>query len=62
MGFQTSKVRLAILYGMLPREIQEKVLDRCRIQWSSLRESDVATTVQSVLEEVKEIAKSRREQ
>ena len=58
----SAKVRLAILYGMLPREIQEKVLDRCRIQWSSLRETDVATTVQSVLEEVKEIAKSRREQ
>ena len=58
----SAKVRLAILYGMLPREIQEKVLDRCRIQWSSLRETDVANTVQSVLEEVKEIAKSRREQ
>ena len=58
----SAKVRLAILYGMLPREIQEKVLDRCRIQWSSLRETDVSNTVLSVLEEVKEIAKSRREQ
>ena len=58
----TSKVRLAVLYGMLPREVQEKVLDKCRIQWSSLREEDVTRTVQSVIEEVKELAKARRDQ
>ena len=58
----TSKVRLAVLYGMLPREVQERVLDKCRIQWSSLRGEDVTRTVQSVIEEVKELAKARRDQ
>ena len=56
------KVRLAILYGMLPREVQERVLDRCRIQWTSIRDDDLARTVQSVVEEVTELAKARRDQ
>ena len=47
---------------MLPREIQEKLLDKWRIQWSQMREEDVSRTVLAVLEEVKEIAKARREQ
>ena len=58
----TSKVRLPLLYGMLPREVQEKVLDRCRIQWSSLRDDDVTRTVQSVIKEFKELAKARGDQ
>ena len=47
---------------MLPREVQEKVLDRCRIQWTSIRDDDLKRTVQSVMEEVKELAKARRDQ
>ena len=58
----SSRVKLAILYGMLPREVQEKLLDKCRIQWSQMREEDVSRTVAVVLEEVKDIAKARREQ
>ena len=58
----SSKVRLAVLYGMLPLEDQEEVLDRCRIQWSSLRDDDVTRTEQSVIEEAQELAKARRDQ
>ena len=58
----SGKVRLAILYGMLPREIQEKMLDRCRTQWSHLKDEEVAKTFRSIVDEAKDIAKSRREQ
>ena len=58
----SSKVKLAILYGMMPREVQERLLDKCRVQWSTMKDEDVARTVVAVLEEVKELAKSRREQ
>ena len=49
----SSKLRLAVLYGMLPMEVKEKVLDRCRIQWSSMRDEEITRSVQSVVEEVK---------
>ena len=47
---------------MMQREVQEKLLDKCRVQWSTVKDDDVARTVVAVLEEVKELAKSRREQ
>ena len=28
----SGKVKLAILYGVLPQEVQEKMLDKCRTQ------------------------------
>ena len=49
----SNKVRLAILYSMLPREIHERMLDRCSMQWSSLREDDVAKAVLSMIDESK---------
>ena len=45
----SSKVKLAVLYGMVPREVQEKLLDKCRIQWSTVQEAVVARTVTTVL-------------
>ena len=58
----SSRVKLAILYRMMPREVQEKLLDKCRVQWSTVKDDDVTRTVVAVLEEVKELAKSHREQ
>ena len=49
----SSKVKLAILYGMMPREVQERLLDKCRGQWSTMKDDDIARTVVAVLEEVR---------
>ena len=32
----SSKVKLAILYGMMPREVQERLLDKCRAPWKAV--------------------------
>ena len=55
-------MKLAILFAMLPREVHERMLDRCSMQWNSLKEEDVAKAVRSSTLEAKELAKSRREQ
>ena len=55
------KVRVAVLYGMLPKDLQERVLDKCAVSWDKVKESDAMTIFNKVKEEVKNIAKSRRD-
>ena len=57
----SNKVKHAILYGMLPKEIQERALDKCSIQWNNVKE-EVGQTVRAIVEEAKSIAKTGREQ
>ena len=38
------------------------MLDRCRTQWSQLKEEEVLKTFRSIVDEAKELAKTRREQ
>ena len=57
----TNKVKVAVLYGMLPKDLQEKVLDKCAVSWDSAKEDDAATILGKIKEEVKNVAKSRRE-
>ena len=57
----THKVKVAVLYSMLPKDLQEKVLDKCAVSWDRAKEADAMTIFSKIKEEVKNIAKSRRD-
>jgi hypothetical protein len=57
----TSKMKVAVLYNTLPKDLQEKVLDKCAVSWDRGKETDAAAIYSRVKEEVKNIAKSRRD-
>ena len=57
----SAKMKVAVLYAMLPKDLQEKVLDKCAVQWDGAKEEEAATIYNCVREEVKNIAKSRRD-
>jgi hypothetical protein len=54
-------MQVAVFYGMLPKDLQERVLDKCAVSWDKVREKDAGDILMRVKEEVKNIAKSRRE-
>ena len=57
----TYKLKLAVLYGMLPKDLQERTLDKCAINWGSTKEAEAMAIYGKVKEEVKNVAKSRRD-
>ena len=57
----SSKMKVAVLYAMLPKDLQERVLDKCAVNWDNAKEADAAVILGRVKEEVKNIAKSRRD-
>ena len=44
-------VKLAVLYGMLPQVIQERMLDKCRTQWSHIKDDEVVRTFRAIIDE-----------
>ena len=34
----SSKMKVAVLYNMLPKDLQEKVLDKCAVSWDKAKE------------------------
>ena len=57
----SAKMKVAVLYAMLPKDLQEKVLDKCAVNWDSVKDDDAAAIYGRVKEEMKNIAKSRRD-
>ncbi len=57
----TSKMKVAVLHKMLPKDLQEKVLDKCAVSWDKAKETDAAEIYSRVKDEVKNIAKFRRD-
>ena len=57
----SDKLKLAVLYGMLPKDLQERALDKCAINWDQTKEEDATTILTKIKEEVKNVAKSRRD-
>ena len=57
----SAKMKVAVLYAMLPKDLQERVLDKCAVNWDGAKESEAAVIYGKVKEEAKNIAKSRRE-
>ena len=57
----SSKMKVAVLYTMLPKDLQERVLDKCAVNWDGAKEEQSAMIYAKVKEDVKNIAKSRRD-
>ena len=57
----TAKMRVAVLYSMLPKDLQERVLDKCAVAWEGAKEEDAKLIFSRIREEVKNVAKSRRD-
>ena len=57
----SAKMKVAVLYAMLPKDLQERVLDKCAVSWDGAKEDEAASIYNVVKEEVKNIAKSRRD-
>jgi hypothetical protein len=36
----SAKMKVAVLYGMLPKDLQERVLDKCAVIWDGAKEAD----------------------
>jgi hypothetical protein len=57
----SAKMKVAVLYSMLPKELQEKVLDECSVNWDGTSETMAAEKFNKIKNNVKNLAKSRRE-
>jgi hypothetical protein len=57
----TAKVKVAVLYGMMPKDLQEKILDECAVNWDQTTESEAATLLTKIKANVRNVAKARRE-
>ena len=57
----SAKMKVAVLYAMLPKGLQERVLDKCAVNCDGAKEAEAAAMYGKVKEEVKNIAKPRRE-
>ena len=57
----SAKMKVAVLYSMLPKDLQEKVLDECSVNWDGTSEADAAEKFAKIKNNVKNLAKSRRE-
>ena len=41
----TAKVKVAVLYGMMPKDLQDNFLDACAVNWDETTESDAGRLV-----------------
>ena len=57
----TSKMKVAVLYAMMPKDLQEKVLDACAVNWGETSEQDAGQLYAKVKAQLKNLAKARRE-
>ena len=51
----SSKMKVAVLCTLLPKDLQEKVLDKCAVSWDKVKETDAAMIFGRVKDEVKNI-------
>ena len=57
----TNKVKVAVLYGMMPKDLQEKILDECAVNWDQNSEGQAADLLTKIKSNVRNVAKARRE-
>ena len=57
----SAKMKVAVLYTMLPKDLQEKVLDECAVNWDETPEAEAGVLFTKIKGHIKNIAKSRRE-
>eukprot|EP00974_Lingulodinium_polyedra_P013825 1340590-Lingulodinium_polyedra.AAC.1 len=52
----SAKMKVAVFYSMLPKDLQEKVLDKRAVNWDGAKQGDAAIIYNRVKEDVKNIA------
>ena len=57
----SNKVKVAVLYAMMPKDLQEKVLDACAVNWDETTEGDAGKLYNKVKSQLRNLAKARRE-
>ena len=57
----SSKMRVAVLYSMMPKGFQEKILDACAVAWDGISEAGAGGLSEKVKIQIKNVAKARRE-
>ena len=57
----SAKMKVAVLYAMLPKDLLEKVLGKCAVNWDGVKDKEAENIYVKVKEEIKNIAKSRRD-
>ena len=57
----TSKVKVAVLYAMMPKDMQEKILDACAVNWDDTSEADAGQLYMKIKTQLRNLAKARRE-
>ena len=57
----TNKMKVAVLYSMMPKDMQEKILDACAVAWDGTTEGDAGQLYIKVKAQIKNLAKARRE-
>ena len=57
----SSKMKVAVLYSMMPKDFQEKVLDACAVAWDGTTEAGAGVLYEKVKIQIKNLAKARRE-
>ena len=57
----TAKVKVAVLYGMMPKDLQDKVLDECAVNWDETTEAEAGRLFTKIKAQLRNIAKGRRE-
>ena len=55
------KMKIAVLYSMLPKELQEEALDKCGVNWDQIDPDKAKDVYRQIKEVVKNISRSRRE-
>ena len=57
----TAKVKVAVLYGMVPKDLQDKVSDECAVNWYETTEAEAGLLYTKIKAQLRNIAKARRE-
>ena len=57
----TAKMKVAVLHGMMPKDLQDKVLDECAVNWDETTESGAGRLYTKIKATLRNIAKARRE-
>ena len=55
------KIKVAVLYSMMPKGMQERITDACSVAWDQTSEADASTLFEKVKSQLRNLAKARRE-
>ena len=44
----TAKVKVTVLYGMMPKDLQEKILDECAVNWDQTTATQAAELLMKI--------------